>query len=221
MRWVLIVLCVVAACKKKQPEAEAEAAPAKTSGHSSTKTSDEAAQGTTAEAPQDAGVAVDAALYGGNGKPAYRDEKGHVHGPGGSVYMGRGPECTDKIDHCLRPGVWFAVGDLQPGKLYRATPVFELENKWWTFREDEMTDHQALFKTKVVEQPSELQAGSPVIWLIEQNSSNKWLNSEHDALTSSRWEAGVIESVGASTFRVQGWANPVPFDTARVITDRR
>lgn len=225
MRWVLIVVWFAFAvgCKKKQAEPEAAPAPSTPSvGHSSTQVSAEAeTEHHAAEAPDDAGAVADAPLYGGNGKPAYRDEQGHVHGPGGPVYMGRGVECTDKVDHCLRPGVWFATAKVQPGKLYRATPAFELEGKWWSFREDEVTDYQALFKTKVVESASELQPGSPVVWLIDQNSSSKFLNSEHDALTSSRWEVGVIDSVSGNTFKVLGWPDPVPIDTARVITERK
>lgn len=223
MRWVLIALWFVVACKKKQPEPEPDPAPtAPSSGHSRTHVSDEAANDHGAdEAPGDAGEVADAQLYGGNGKPAFRDEQGRVHGPGGPIFMGRGVDCTDKIDHCLRPGVWFAAGNVQPGKLFRATPVFEFEDKWWSFREEEVTDHQALFETKVVESPSELQAGSPVVWLVEENAANKWLNSEHDALTSSRWEVGVIESVSGDTLKVQGWSYPIPTDTARVITQRK
>lgn len=223
MRWVLIVVWFAFAvgCKKKEPEPEAAPAPSTPSvGHSRTSVSDEAASAGD-EAPGDAGEVADAQLYGGNGKPAFRDEQGRVHGPGGPIFMGRGVECTDKIDHCLRPGVWFAAGNVQPGKLFRATPVFEFEDKWWSFREEEVTDYQALFQTKVVESPSELQPGSPVVWLVEENSANKWLNSEHDALTSSRWEVGVIESVSGDTLKVQGWAYPIPTDTARVITDRK
>lgn len=232
MRWVAIVVWLVLGCKKKEPEAEPAPAPATPAvGHSRTKVAEEASAepaggetGAAREATQaatgDAAVA-DAPLYGGNGKPAYRDADGHVHGPGGPIYMGKGPDCTDKIDHCLRPGVWFAVGNVKPGRLYRATPVFEFESKWWTFRGDEETDFQTLFKTKVVESPSELQPGSPVVWLVEENSGNKWLNSEHDALTSSRWEVGVIESVSGDTFKVMGWSGPIPIDTARVITERR
>lgn len=231
MRWVAVVLCFVVACKKKEPEPEATPPATPSVGHSKTKiTADESpSEDHTAEKPRAAaeapanagGERPDAQLYGGNGQPAYRDENGRVRGPGGPAYMGRGVDCTDKIDHCLRDGVWFAVGNVQAGKLYRATPVFELEGTWWTFREKEVDDWQTLFKTKVVESASELTAGSPVIWLIEANSSAKWLNSEHDALTSSRWEAGVIESVGSTSFKVMGWHLPVPNDTARVIVDRK
>jgi hypothetical protein len=56
---------------------------------------------------------------------------------------------------------------------------------------------------------------------VAESSSDKWLASEHDALTSSRWEVGVIDSVSGNTFKVLGWPDPVPIDTARVITERK
>lgn len=235
MRWVALALCLVVACKKKEPEAEPAAPTTPSTGHSSTKLAGHAdpeegaavegrapAPGSAhAAVPVDAGEEADAQLYGGNGKPPYRDEDGHLHGPGGPVFMGRGPECTNKIDHCLRDGVWFAVGNVQRGKLYRATPVFEFENKWWSWRGDEQTDWHLLFKTKAVDKASDLKAGTPVIWLIEENSSSRLLSSEHDALTTSRWEAGVIESVGAATFKVDGWDHAIQIDTARTIVQQK
>lgn len=234
MRWALVVVCLVAGCKKKEPQAEpppagSGSASAGSVGHSKTKIDDEqvhtdengrVVEAKTAEA-DDGGVEADASLYGGNGQPAYRDKDGHVHGPGGPIFMGKAIECTDKVDHCLRPGVYFSVPNLEPGRLYRATPVFELEGKWWNFREEEVTDTFALFKTKVLDHPSELKVGSPVIWLLEANSTDKWLDNEFDALTSSRWDAGIIESVSSSSFKVKGYGYGIDFDTARVITERR
>jgi hypothetical protein len=221
MRWAALVLCLFVACKQKEPEPEpAPAAAAPSVGHSSTKIRDRAKPREERSGAKSA-EADNKKHYGGDGKPAYRDERGEVHGPGGPIFMGRGPECTDKLDHCLRDGVWFAVGNVQQGKLYRATPVFEFEDKWWTFRGKEASDWAMLFKTKIVESASELSPGSPVIWLVAENSSTKWLSSEYDALTSSRWEAGVIESVGTDSLKVYGWPNPVPIDTVRVIVDQK
>jgi hypothetical protein len=229
MRWVAVLLCLTIACKKKEAEPEPAAAPTAPSvGHSKTELKDDpgdhgggGGHSKTAEGPGDAGEVADARLYGGDGSPAFRDERGAVHGPGGRIFMGRGVDCTDKIDHCLREGVWFAAGNVVAGKLYRATPVFEFEGKWWNFNEQESTDHKVLLKTKTVESPAELVPGSAVIWLVAANSSAKWLNSEHDALTSSRWDAGVIKSVGSETFEVQGWPSPIPIDTARVVIERK
>lgn len=226
MRWDAIAIAgclTLLGCKKKEPDAEAEAAPAAPSvGHSKTKITATDDDGAHAEAPGDAGETADAPLFGGNGQPAYRDESGRVRAPGGPVYMGRGPECTHERNHCLRGDAWFAAGTVQPGKLYRATPVFELEDKWWTFREQEHTDWGVVYQTKVVDDPSELTPGSPVVWLIEAGSSSqKWLTSEYDALTSSRWEVGTIDKVSGETFTVLGWAKPVPIETARVIVQQR
>jgi len=233
MRWAALVLCcvVVVACKKKDKEPEPAAMPTTPStGHSSTKIADQpepepgSAHGggsAVAQAPGSAGEPAERPTHGGTGQPAYRDEGGHVKGPGGPLFMGHGDECTDKIDHCLREGVWFAVGNVQRGHIYRATPVFQFEDKWWSWRGDPETDWQTLYRTKVAESSSDVRAGSPVIWLIEENSSSKWLVSEFDALTTSRWEAGIVESVGGSTIKVDGWDHAIPLDTVRVIVQQK
>src|SRR5262245_9491447 len=227
--WVL-VLAVLVACKKKEEEPAPEPAPKSPSvGHSVTKVPDEptaqapAGSGSGSApahheaAPADAAVTIDAPVYGGDGSPASRDSRGHIVPPGGPVFTGRGPECTDKIDHCLREGVYFSVGALVAGKLYRATPVFEFEGKWYNwFGRSESVD--TAYKTKVAK-AGELRAGDPVIWFIED--TKQWVSSEYDALTSSRWEAGIIESVSGATFRVKGWDRPVAIESARKLTERR
>ncbi|HUS27165.1 MAG TPA: hypothetical protein VMZ53_01615 [Kofleriaceae bacterium] len=242
MRWVLLALVFVVGCKKKEeaPAEEPLTGPPPT-GHSVTKVGEEGSAGGSATAPAgsgsttatagssttaspagpvDAGTA-DASRFGGNGKPPYRDDTGHIHGPGGPIFMGRGPDCTDKIDHCLRDGVWFAVGTIRPGSIYRATPAFEFEGKWWDFRETEVECEQ-LFKTRVAK-PEDLIPGNELIWLVEEHQDFQWLNSEGDALVSSRWEAGVIEAgpAGSDKFRVKGWQWAVRVDSARAIIEKK
>jgi len=233
MRWLAIVVLVIG-CKKQEEPAPDPMPTAPSTGHSITKVNEPGEEGSGSpsgkslqsaakqgSATPPSGAPADAPLFGGNGKPAYRDDNGHLHGPGGPIFMGKGPDCTDKIDHCLRDGVWFAVGNVRPGALFRATPVFQFESKWWTFREQE-ADYQFLFRTKVLEKSSELVPGEPVIWLIHENSGQKWLDNEMDALTSSRWECGVVEAVGSDdTFRVKGWDWAVPTDTARIIVEKK
>jgi hypothetical protein len=159
-------------------------------------------------------------MFGGNGDPPYIDDEGHLHGPGGPVFMGRGPECNAEADHCLRESVWFAVGNLVPGKLYRATPVFEYEGKWYNWR-GEPEEFAMRFKTKVGT-PETIKVGEPIIWFIDENSSKKFVNNEYDALTSSRWEAGVVDSLGVGKIRVKGWTDgAVSIDTTRVIVERQ
>lgn len=232
MRWFAVLLCCVVACKKNEGEPPPAPAPATPSvGRSTTvipgpgSDAEPATGGSSVTAvPDDAGAEpADAQkVYGGNGQAPYRDKDGKLWPPGGPIYMGRGPDCTPEIDHCLRDGVWFAVGDIQRGKLYRATPVFEFEDSWWTFRREKETDFHVAYRTKVVDKPAELKAGSPVIWLIDENSGKrKWLDSEDDALTSSRWEAGIVESVGTTTFRVAGWPTAIDIDMARVIIQQK
>lgn len=231
-RWLamtFVVIGFVVACKKKvEPEPDPEPSKAGTSGKSVTHVAEPEETGSdmlakraaAREAEQEKDKAAgERKLYGGDGSPPYRDDQGHLHGPGGPVYMGKGPDCTDKIDHCLRDGVWFAVPTVKSGNIYRATPAFEFESKWWTFREQE-AEYEQLFKTKVVENPSELVVGSPAVFLVDDNYT-KWLNSEHDALTSSRWEAGIVESVSGDTFRIKGWSYPIPIDTARAVVEKK
>lgn len=176
-------------------------------------------------APEDAGTkapTVDAGkkLWGGNGSPPYYDDEGHLHGPGGPVFMGKGPECNAERDHCMREGVWFAVDNLVAGKLYRATPIYEFEKKWYNWRGKEVTFAQR-FKTKVATKET-VAVGDPIIWFIDENANRKFVDNEYDALTSSRWEAGYVEQLMGEKVRVKGWTyGLVPLDTIRVIVERK
>jgi hypothetical protein len=244
-----IVLLLLVACKKKEEPPPEEPMPMGTapSGHSVTKIKDPSEEpdsgsgnGTAAgggrfeklgsagatnddnvkatNAKLDAGV--DAASTAGDGSPAYMDDEGHLHGPGGPVFMGRGAECNAERDHCMRDGVWFADGTLVAGKLYRAVPIYEFEKKWYNWRGREES-FAMRFRTKVGTRDT-LRADEPVIWFIDENASHKFVDNEYDALTSSRWEAGVVESVGPDKIRVKGWTyGAVPIDTTRIIIERK
>ncbi|HEX5058146.1 MAG TPA: hypothetical protein VFV99_02245 [Kofleriaceae bacterium] len=156
--------------------------------------------------------------YGGNGSPPYRDSHNAPHGPGGPVYMGRGEPCTNKIDHCLRPGVWFAADNVVAGSLFRGTPVFELEGKWWTWRGDE-AEYKFLFKTKVADKVAEVEVGKPVLFFVEEGG-RKWLDNEYDMLTSSRWSLGVVDAATADAITIRGWG-PVSLESIRVIVEKK
>jgi hypothetical protein len=130
---------------------------------------------------------------GGDGSPSARADDGRVHGPGGPVYMGNGVTCDAAHDHCLRDGVWFSVNNIQAGKLYRALPVFEFEKKWWTWRGEPADDPVKLYKTQIAGN-AKIAPGTAVIWFSSETSDGKWAESEYEALTSSRWEAGVVEA---------------------------
>lgn len=156
--------------------------------------------------------------WGGNGAPPYRDSANVPHGPGGPIYMGKAAPCTNKIDHCLRPGVWFAADNVVAGKLFRGTPVFEFDNKWWTWR-GELAEQKFLFRTKVAERMSEISVGKPVVVFVEE-SGRKWLDNEHDMLTSSRWTIGVVDSIGADTLTLKGWGT-VSLESVRVIVEEK
>ncbi len=246
MRRLSIVLLLLVACKKKEePAAEPMPIGEAPRGHSVTKIKDPAEESETGSggasgtgrfeklgsagesnddnvkatnAKLDAGV--DAAPAGGNGSPAYMDDEGHIHGPGGPVFMGRGAECNAERDHCMRDGVWFAVGNLVAGKLYRAVPIYEFEKKWYNWRGREES-FAMRFRTKIGTRDT-LRADEPVIWFIDENASHKFADNEYDALTSSRWEAGIVESVGTDKIRVKGWTyGAVPIDTTRIIVERK
>src|SRR5258706_16344262 len=110
MRWLVLPLVVVVGCKKKEEPAPDPMPTGPATGHSVTKVKDDGSgrdsgghSSTTATgsagsagSAQESGPPADASLFGGNGKPPYRDDGGHVHGPGGPIFMGHGPECTDK-----------------------------------------------------------------------------------------------------------------------------
>jgi len=247
-RFAFLVL-VLAACPKKETDATLEplgSAPPPT-GRSVTKVNedgestdggglrgklekmgggnDEPKGSAKKAAPEDASATagnpkIDAGLYGGNGAPPYYDDEGHLHGPGGPIFMGKGVECNAERDHCMRPEVWFAASNLVAGKLYRAVPIFEFQKKWYNWRGKEES-FSMRFKTKVGTKQT-LREGDPVIWFIDENASKKFVDNEYDALTSSRWEAGIIESVGPDKIHVKGWTfGAVPIDTTRIIVEQK
>lgn len=238
MRALAIVL-LLAGCNKKEAAPEPDPVPTTGArGHSVTKIAGSGSEETPTETPTEktveqgsatatAAVAVDAgavdAVVDNKDKPAYRDDQDRVHPPGGPIYMGRGADCTPERDHCLRAGAWFASGPYRPGALFRATPVFEFEGKMWTFRGEELRPDEFtwLLKTKVAT-TSEVRVGEPIVWLIRSSSDHKiFLNSEDDALTTSRWDVGVVDSVGSDSIRVKGWETNVPIETVRVVTEKK
>jgi hypothetical protein len=215
----IVLLVALLGCKKKDPEPEPDPAPTTGArGHSVTKVKDEPVEQGSAEA----GSGDDAGIDNKN-KPAYRDEHGGVHGPGGGVYGGRMPDCTPDRDHCLREGVWFASGPYREGALYRATPVFEFEGKTWTWRGDEYppSEYDWLFKTKPATM-EDIVVGEPIVWVIRGMGDNTdFLSNEKEALTSSRWDVGIVESVKTGFVRVSGWAGDVKIETVRVVTEKK
>lgn len=244
MRPIAIVLLLLACNKKEAPPPDPEPVPTTGArGHSVTKIkeqgSDEAPAEKPPETPNDAPAGspkdpagsatetattqIDAGAPDNKNKPAYRDSSNHVHPPGGAIFMGRGADCTPERDHCLRAGAWFTSGPYRPGALFRATPVFEFEGKMWTFRGEEMAPdgYTWLLKTKIAT-TSEVRVGEPIVWLIRSSSDQKiFLNNESDALTSSRWDVGVVESVGSDFVRVKGWDTNVPIESVRVVTEKK
>jgi hypothetical protein len=223
---VLAIVLAALACKKKPKEQEPDSTPAGPPkvGHSVTKlpgSGGDDGSDHVASAKSDGGAAdAPPPQIGGNGQDAYRDDSNHVHGPGGPVFMGHGPDCDASRDHCLRKGVWFSVGNIVAGRLYRALPVFELENKWWTWRGDEDSPVK-LYKTQLAGNTS-LSSGTPVIWFSDETDSKKWPDSEYEALTSSRWEAGVVDTPSSNgKVRIKGWNDAVPMDTVRTIVEVR
>lgn len=234
LRAVVISSVVFGAGCKKKREMASELPSTPSTGHSVTHLKDaaEAAEGsgsadvvaTAGSAAIDAGDPVDAApRIGGNGQPAYKDEDGRIHGPGGPVYTGTGPNCDASHGHCQRGDAWFWAANVVPGKLYRATPCFEFEGKWYTWRGDEVDQGGKLFKTRVAK-PEDIKPGTPVVFFApESDPRDKWVDSEYEALTSSRWDVGVPENVnpGAKTWGTRNWPDPIDDDVARVIVEQK
>ncbi|MEO8844258.1 MAG: hypothetical protein ABI591_25520 [Kofleriaceae bacterium] len=200
------------------------------SGHSVTKLKEDAgvvALGSGVSGPQNSGPHVgsgsgsgSAHVIGGDGSPAHRNDDGRVHGPGGPVFMGRGVECDAAHDHCLRDGVWFSVANIVAGRLFRALPVFEFEKQWFTWRGEPTETPGKVYKTQIAGSGS-VAAGTAVIWFSSETSEKKFADSEYDAMTSSRWEAGVVESQTSPTMVMVKGYGAVSLDTVRLITESR
>ncbi len=230
MRALLLAICLLG-CKKHENQEPPPAPPSEPSrGHSFTPFKDggpgsagsaeEGSSAAAAAAPDDAAPTADARLYGGDGSPARRDDQGHIHGPGGAVFMGKGVPCDASRDHCMREGVWFAADSVRPGSLFRAVPAFQFEGKWYDWRGNDVEPGK-LFKTELATIDT-IKVGSPVVLLVPETSSEPWLESEYDALTTSRWDVAYVDSVNrsAKTFRVKGWPDFLSIDVARVITEQ-
>ena len=228
--WVAVAALAGGACdklrKKEEPAVAAGSGSAvpHATGHSVTKLKDPALAGSGSGSGSGSAAPVathgSAHLMGGDGSPAYRADDGRVHGPGGPVYMGSGVSCDATRDHCLRDGVWFSVGNIQPGKLFRALPVFEFEKKWYTWRGEPAEPPVKLYKTQIAGNAT-IAPGTAVIWYSTETSDTKWADSEYEALVSSRWEAGVVESQQSKTVvMIKGWG-AASLDTIRLITETR
>ena len=211
MRRSLVILCALSLAggcdklkKKEVPADNGSAAPVShATGHSVTKLNEDG----TPDRPLppvphpenhpsmggSGSSATEGHMLGGNGAAAYRGDDGRVHGPGGGVFMGRGIDCDAAHDHCLRDGVYFSVANIVSGKLYRATPSYEFEKKWWTWNGQAIDDPGKLYKTQIAGN-AKLSSGTQVIFFSAETSDTKWADSEYRALTSSRWEAGVVDS---------------------------
>jgi hypothetical protein len=238
MRWHVIVACAALAAgsgcdklRKKHPPPETGSGSAgpPPAGHSVTRLKDDAgtvALGSGISGPQNAGANVGsgsgsaAHIMGGDGSPPHRNDDGRVHGPGGPVYMGKGIDCDASHDHCLRDGVWFSVNNIQAGKLFRALPVFEFEKQWFTWRGEPADPPVKLYKTQIAGN-AKLAPGTSVIWFSSETSEKKFADSEYDAMTSSRWEAGVIETQTSPTSVMVKGFGAVSLDTVRLITETR
>ncbi|HSN27886.1 MAG TPA: hypothetical protein VLT45_16470 [Kofleriaceae bacterium] len=187
-------------------------------GHSVTHIKD-ASEGSAAMAT--AGAVDAAPKVGGNGQPAYRGDDGHVHGPGGPVFIGEGPMCDASIDHCQRGDGWFCATKFAAGAMYRATPCFEFEGKWWSWRGEEIDKGGLVFKTRVAK-PGDVKAGDPVVFFTpESHPRDKFVNSEYEALTSSRWDVGVADSASGSTWVTKAWPDPIDLDVTRVVVEQK
>jgi hypothetical protein len=219
-----------AGCKKKREMAtELPATPS--SGHSVTHLKDSpdvegsggAVGASAGSAAIDAGgEAIDAApKVGGNGQPPYRDDEGRVHGPGGPVYTGKGPSCDPDHNHCQRGDGWYYATNYGAGKLFRATPCFEFEGKWYTWRGDEVDSGGKLFKTRVAK-PEDLRAGAPVVFMVpDYDPRAKFVDSEYEGLTSSRWDVAVPDSVSGKTWVTKSWPDPIDLDVTRAVVEQK
>jgi hypothetical protein len=214
-----------AGCKKQpKPDDEPAAAPGSAQiGHA--KIHVHGNTGDDPDDPQPAGSATTAAADSGSaqqddgvaGKPAYRDDSGHVHGPGGPVDMGESSACDTSRNHCMRKPAWFAASEIERGRQFRATPAFMFEKAWYDWRGEPIDKGGKVYSTRIAGNDA-IAAGTKVIFFEADTDDTKFADSEFDALTSSRWEAGVVESSSGTNVRVSSWGD-VPKDTIRLIVD--
>jgi hypothetical protein len=151
------------------------------------------------------------------GKPAYRDDSGHVHGPGGPVDMGESSACDVSRNHCLRKPAWFAASEIERNRQFRATPAFLFEKAWYDWRGQPIDRGGKVYSTRAAGNEP-IAVGTKVIFFEADTDDSKFADSEYDSLTSSRWEAGVVESSSGNNVRVSSWGD-VPKDTIRLIVD--
>ncbi|HEX4454342.1 MAG TPA: hypothetical protein VH143_25940 [Kofleriaceae bacterium] len=170
-----------------------------------------AAAGTPGDAAENDGVA---------GKPPYRDDSGHVHGPGGPVDMGQETPCDLSRNHCMRQPAWFAAAEIERGRQFRATPAFLFEKAWYDWRGQPVDKGGKLYSTRAAGNNDTIAAGTKIIFFEADTDDSKFADSEFDSLTSSRWEAGVVESQSGSNVRVSSWGD-IPKDTVRLIVDKQ
>jgi hypothetical protein len=82
----------------------------------------------------------------------------------------------------------------------------------------EQVEPKHLFRTVVVDKPEQMQAGKPVLIFVQEGRP-RFLDSEYEMLTSSRWDV-VVDSVGTDTDKNKGWGD-VPLDTVRQIVEEK
>ncbi|HEY1551198.1 MAG TPA: hypothetical protein VGG28_25390 [Kofleriaceae bacterium] len=179
------------------------------------------------DSPEPAGSATATASAGSGsdesdgvpGKPAYRDDSGQVHGPGGPVDMGESNPCDASRNHCMRKPAWFSAAEIERKAQFRATPVFLFEKGWYDWRGEAIDKGGKLYSTRVAGNDP-IAAGTKVIFFEADTDDSKFADSEFEALTSSRWDAGVVESSSGSNVRVSSWGD-IPKDTVRLIVETK
>jgi hypothetical protein len=204
--------------KPATPAGSAQIGHAKIHVHSDTPDMGSAGTTAAATATATAGATPDAAESDGvAGKPSYRDDSQSIHGPGGPVDMGDETPCDSSRNHCMRQPAWFAASEIERGRQFRATPAFLFEKAWYDWRGQPIDKGGKLYSTRVAGNAA-IAAGTKVIFFEADTDDSKFADSEYEALTSSRWEAGVVDSSSGSNVRVSSWGD-VPKDTVRLIVD--
>ena len=228
--WVAVAALAFAAaasCKKKDeppppPPPSGSAKPSSGHSHTHLKGSgefDDEADGSGATA--DGSGSGSAAPADAGEQPAFRDDDGRIHGPGGKLFIGRLPyKCDGAHDNCMRDGVWFIVNNVKSGKLFRAEPAFLFENKWYTWRGDLVDDaYGQAFHTKTAGN-APIKPGTTVVAYISEDPDAQYSDSAYDTLTSSNWDAAITGDDHGDKVQILGWGD-VQKGAVRLITDTK
>jgi len=229
-RSIAIALAALAGCSVKMPSLSTHAGASTSGGGGETATSTGASGGPGIDEP--AGRVDDPSLFPPAvpeaTPPAFRDEDGDAHGPGGPI-SDEPRDCGPAHDHCLRANGYFAIVDYAGVGPEPRWPVFRLDGKWLAYWKGKPAGG-TVYRTIPATVENMREAREIYVFLAERHDGKATLptgtvlsaipTSEKEALTSGRWtrispyeidaKAGTYTADDAFTYQIA--ATRVAFD---------